>query len=172
MSAVLDAVHEFREAARLFSRPARFYLLAEFLMWTAQGIFGVIFNLYLVEAGFQESFVGRAISANAIGLALMALPAGFLAERWGRRRTLIAALGPRQRGQTREQGPKGQHREHTKLRLCLRFHPGNRSAEPFDARPALPKKVTRQFGNPGQVLVSCPLLLKGKRRKRPGHWMS
>lgn len=89
MSAVFDAVREFREATRLFSRPARFYLLAEFLMWTAHGIFGVLFNLYLVEAGFQKSFVGQAISVNAMGLALMALPAGLLAERWGRRNTLM-----------------------------------------------------------------------------------
>ncbi len=89
MSALTHALRDFRDSARLFSRPARFYLLAEFLMWTAHGIFSVLFNLYLVEAGFQESFVGRAISVNAIGLALMALPAGFLAERWGRRNTLM-----------------------------------------------------------------------------------
>ncbi|MEO5989108.1 MAG: MFS transporter [Candidatus Eisenbacteria bacterium] len=89
MSAFTHALRDFRDSTRLFSRPARFYLLAEFLMWTAHGIFSVLFNLYLVEAGFQESFIGRAVSFNAIGLALMALPAGFLAERWGRRNTLM-----------------------------------------------------------------------------------
>ena len=51
MRAGMSAWREFREAAAAFSRPARFYLGAEFLMWTAHGIFAVLFNLYLVEAG-------------------------------------------------------------------------------------------------------------------------
>ncbi len=83
------ALADFLDAARAFSRPARIYLLAEFLVWSAQGVFGVLFNLYLVEAGYPESFVGKALSMNALGLVVAALPAGALAERWGRRRSLV-----------------------------------------------------------------------------------
>jgi MFS family permease len=89
MSPLRRAFEDFREAAREFSRPARLYLLSEFLTWTGHGIFGVLFNLYLVEAGYKESFVGTAISTNAVGLALAAIPAGVLADRWGRRRCLL-----------------------------------------------------------------------------------
>ena len=89
MTALLNAWRDFRDAARLFSRPARLYLGAEFLMWMAHGIFSVLFNLYLVEAGANEVFVGHAISASAIGMVTAALPAGWLADRWGRRRTLM-----------------------------------------------------------------------------------
>lgn len=89
MSPLRTAWNEYHEAARRFSRPARLYLLAELLAWTGHGVFQVLFNLYLVEGGFKESFVGRAISLNGIGLAAAALPAGFLAERWGRRRSLL-----------------------------------------------------------------------------------
>ncbi len=89
MTPLASAWRDFRDAARLFSRPARLYLGAEFLMWTAHGIFSVLFNLYLVEAGASEAFVGRAISASAIGMVVAALPAGWLADRWGRRRTLM-----------------------------------------------------------------------------------
>ena len=89
MSAWKDAWLDFREAAKAFSRPARFYLGAEFLMWTAHGIFSVLFNLYLVAAGASEGFVGRAVAASGIGMVVAALPAGWLADRWGRRRTLI-----------------------------------------------------------------------------------
>ena len=84
-----SAWREFREAAAAFSRPARFYLGAEFLMWTAHGIFAVLFNLYLVEAGASEGFVGRAVSSSGAGMVIAALPAGWLADRWGRRRTLM-----------------------------------------------------------------------------------
>jgi len=89
MTPFREAWRDFREAARLFSRPARMYLSAEFLVWTAHGFFSVLFNLYLVEAGASEAFVGRAISAGAVGMVLAALPAGTLADRWGRRRTLM-----------------------------------------------------------------------------------
>jgi MFS family permease len=83
---------DYRDALRLFSRPARLYLVTEFLAWTAHGIFQVLFNLYLVELSFKESFIGRAISLNALGLALAAVPAGILADRWGRRRCLLLGV--------------------------------------------------------------------------------
>ncbi len=89
MKPLLHAIADFRDAARSFSRPARWYLLAEFLVWTAYGVFNVLFNLYLVEAHFSERFVGRALGAGALGLALAALPAGALAERWSRRNCLM-----------------------------------------------------------------------------------
>ena len=92
MTAVRRAAREFLEAARMFSRPARLYLGAEFLMWTAHGIFSVLFNLYLVEAGHSERFVGQAVASSAFGLVVAALPAGWLAERWGRRNTLMLGV--------------------------------------------------------------------------------
>jgi MFS family permease len=89
MSPLRAAWTDFLEAARSFSRPARLYLLAELLAWTGHGIFQVLFNLYLVEGGFKEAFVGRAISLHSVGLALAAIPAGMLADRWGRLRCLL-----------------------------------------------------------------------------------
>ena len=90
MSPLRAVWNDYLEAGRAFSRPARRYLTAELLAWTGNGVFQVLFNLYLVQGGFKESFVGRAVSLNALGLALAALPAGVLADRWGRRRCLLA----------------------------------------------------------------------------------
>ncbi len=86
------AWRDYAAAARAFSRPARLFLVATFLVWTGRGIQGVLFNLYLVESGHAEAFVGRALGLFGAGVALAALPAGLLAERWGRRRTLLLAL--------------------------------------------------------------------------------
>jgi MFS family permease len=80
---------DYREAVGTFSRPARLFLLTELLAWTCHGVFAVVFNLYLLEAGYRESFIGRAVSFNGLGMALAALPAGRLADRWGRRRCLV-----------------------------------------------------------------------------------
>ena len=91
MSPLRAAWRETHEAYGSFSRPARLFLLHIFFGWAGYGVNAVLFNLYLVEGGHQETFVGRVIAINAIGLALAALPAGWLAERWGRRPCL--ALG-------------------------------------------------------------------------------
>jgi MFS family permease len=86
---VRAAWRDYREAVAAFSRPARLFLICTLLSWAGYGVNQVIFNLYLVEGGFQEGFVGRIVSLNALGLALAALPAGWLAERRGRRFCLL-----------------------------------------------------------------------------------
>jgi MFS family permease len=90
VSPIAAAWREWREAAGAFSSPARWFLLSTVFTWAGFGVNQVLFNLYLVAGGFDERFVGRCISLSGLGLALCALPAGLLAERWGRRRTLIA----------------------------------------------------------------------------------
>jgi MFS family permease len=89
MSSLAASWREYRDAVGSFSRPARLFLLHIVLGWAGYGVNTVLFNLYLVEGGYQEGFVGGVISINALGLALAALPAGWLAERWGRRRCLL-----------------------------------------------------------------------------------
>jgi MFS family permease len=89
MSPLRAAWTDYREAVGLFSRPARLLLVTELLAWICHGIFAVAFNLYLLEGGFRESFVGTAVSLNGLGMALASLPAGLLADRWGRRKCLI-----------------------------------------------------------------------------------
>jgi MFS family permease len=89
LSPLAAAWREWREALFTFSPAARRFLFATTLTWAGLGVHQVLFNLYLVEAGFDEAFVGRTVSLNAAGLALAALPAGLLADRWGRWRCLI-----------------------------------------------------------------------------------
>jgi len=90
MSPVATAWREYREATSSFTRPARRFLLTTLLAWTGLGVHQVLFNLYLVEGRFRVSFVGHAVSAMGVGLAVAALPAAWLANRFGRRRCLIA----------------------------------------------------------------------------------
>jgi MFS family permease len=92
MSPVAEAWREYREAAGLFTLPARRFLWSTLLTWIGLGVHQVLFNLYLVEGGFRESFVGHAVSALGVGLAVTALPAAWLTNRFGRRRCLIVGL--------------------------------------------------------------------------------
>src|SRR5262245_34668026 len=89
MSPFAAAWQDYRDAVASFSRPARLMLTTELLAWICHGIFAVVFNLYLIEGGFRERFVGSAISLNGLGMALASIPAGIMADRWGRARTLV-----------------------------------------------------------------------------------
>ena len=56
MNALAQSIAEYRDAARQFSRPARLFLLSTSLTWMAHGLSSVLFNLYLIQGGFRESF--------------------------------------------------------------------------------------------------------------------
>lgn len=90
MSALGRTFEEYRDAVRRFSPAARQFLLATSLGWMAHGVVAVLLNLYLIEGRYRESFVGRVVASNALAMALAALPAGWMADRWGRRRVLVA----------------------------------------------------------------------------------
>ena len=76
---------------RLFSRDARLVLVAGALIgFCTQGIYVVLFNLYLLRLGYGPEFIGLASAAGALALAVCSLPAGALGRCWGVRRVMIA----------------------------------------------------------------------------------
>jgi MFS family permease len=89
MSPIASLVYDYRDAIRRFSPPARRFLLATSLTFAAYGASAVLFNLYLLEGGFRESFVGQIVALGGLGMALTALPAFLLADRWGRRPCMV-----------------------------------------------------------------------------------
>jgi predicted MFS family arabinose efflux permease len=66
---------------RMFSRNARLYLLGSFLIAVNFSAFNLLFNLYLREQGFVESLIGNVLSARALGMTLMAIPAALIISR-------------------------------------------------------------------------------------------
>lgn len=74
---------------REFSENARLFLVSTFLSWAGFSVSQVLFNLYLTEGGFGEAFAGRCAALTGLGVGLTAFPASFLADRVGRRLTLL-----------------------------------------------------------------------------------
>ena len=74
---------------REFSENARLFLFSTFLSWTGFSVSQVLFNLYLTEAGYGEAFAGRCAALTGFCMGLTAFPASFLADRIGRRVTLL-----------------------------------------------------------------------------------
>lgn len=86
---IREVVREYFQTTADFSRNAKLFLGSMFLAGLSFSAFGVIFNLYLVEAGFREGFIGNLLSVGALAMSLLALPAGLLADRIGRKRSLL-----------------------------------------------------------------------------------
>jgi len=82
-------IDEYLETTARFSANARRFLLATFLAWIGLAVSQVVFNLYLVSGGWAEDFVGAVSSMQGIGMACCALPAGWAADRFGRRALLL-----------------------------------------------------------------------------------
>lgn len=76
----------------MFSRNARLFLSATFLNGFATGIWVVLFNLYLLDLGFREDFIGYMLLLGGLAAGLAAFPAGIICGKVGRRKTLLIGV--------------------------------------------------------------------------------
>ena len=86
---MLIATCGYASKVRRFSPNARMYLLFIFLTTLNVGIYGVIFNLYILSLGFKEDFLGLILSTSSASSGLFAIPAAIVCDRLGRKRTLL-----------------------------------------------------------------------------------
>lgn len=73
-----------------FSPNARFYLASVILSGAAMGIYRLLFNFYILSQGYDEALLGMLVTTSSMTALIVALPMGFLADRLGRRISLIA----------------------------------------------------------------------------------
>lgn len=82
---------DYFHSIKLFSRNARLFLIAGFVGSLYHSVYGVIGNLYILQAGHGESFLGLMISLSSLASVLFSVPAGLLSDYFGRRRSLFWA---------------------------------------------------------------------------------
>ena len=78
---------------RSFGWNARMYLLHIFGMDVIHGAWAVLFNLYLLQIGFDLKFIGLRLAVLGIAAALTSIPAGRLADRLDRKWGFIIGDG-------------------------------------------------------------------------------
>jgi len=82
------------QSLRQFDRDVRLYLISGTLMGLCwMGVYGVLFNLYLLRLDYDLAFIGLLNAATALAFALFSLPAGALGGRWSVRRTMVLGYG-------------------------------------------------------------------------------
>ncbi len=72
---------DYRDNLKLFNRNVWLYLTGSFLMGVNFQVFLVLLNLYLKEIGLSEGDIGLIASSRAVGMTLVAIPAGILIGR-------------------------------------------------------------------------------------------
>ena len=84
-----SSIRDYLGKIRMFSRNARLFLLATVLAGFAWGIWEVLFNLYLLDLGYHEDFIGYMFLLSGLASGLAAFPAGIISDKIGRKKSLL-----------------------------------------------------------------------------------
>jgi Na+/melibiose symporter-like transporter len=61
------------------------------IMGLYTGIYGIIFNLYILDMGLRADFLGLLLSVSLLTSSAMSIPAGVLCDRFDRRKLMIVS---------------------------------------------------------------------------------
>lgn len=76
-----------------FDRSAKLFLLSTFLYGIALGGWGLFFNLYILERGFDREFLGLVNAIPSFSILLLGIPIGALSDRIGQKRAMLLGAG-------------------------------------------------------------------------------
>lgn len=77
---------------KTFNSNVKLFLIGNAISSMGVAIYGLLFNLYLKNLGLGEAMIGKLISNTSFGIALTAIPAAFLIERFHVKHLLIFAM--------------------------------------------------------------------------------
>jgi len=76
---------------RAFHPNARLYLVSAILTGSALGVYRLLSNFYVLSLNFDQNLLGQLITITSMSALLTAVPMGFLADRLGRKNSLLLA---------------------------------------------------------------------------------
>jgi len=82
---------EYLKRLRLFRPNARLYLLSLAIGGVSFGIYSLLLNFYILSLGFDEALIGGMLTISNVVTLAGAIPAGALADRLGRKPSLVWA---------------------------------------------------------------------------------
>ncbi len=88
-----NILNEYGLRLRAFRPNARLYLVNVIITGAAMGVFRLLFNFYVLSLGYDEALLGNLVTINSATALLMALPSGYVADRLGRKASLLISGG-------------------------------------------------------------------------------
>lgn len=85
-------VRTYIKRVRAFSPNARIYLISIIIYGAGFGVHRILFNFFLRSLGYDETFMGLLSTVNSMTVLISALPIGYLADRLGRKSSLVLAV--------------------------------------------------------------------------------
>jgi len=82
-------MREYFQKLRAFRPNARYYLVSVIMTGFTMGVYRLLFNFYVLSLGYNESLLGNLITTSNMTALLVALPMGFLVDKWGRKVSLL-----------------------------------------------------------------------------------
>jgi predicted MFS family arabinose efflux permease len=73
-----------------FPRTVKLFYCADIFYGFAGAIFSTLFNLHMLAVGFTADHIGRLQTLSSLVIAVLAIPVGLAADRWGRRWFYVA----------------------------------------------------------------------------------
>lgn len=74
-----------------FNGNIKLLLLRTFIISLYVGIYGIIFNLYILELGYNTDFLGIVLAIHTLATSLAAVPSGILCDRLDRKKLMLAS---------------------------------------------------------------------------------
>lgn len=82
---------EYIQSVCRFNSNVRLFLAQIFIVGIYSGIYGVVFNLYVLEKGFGTDFLGLLLSVSLLATSVASIPAGILCDRFNRKKLIVAS---------------------------------------------------------------------------------
>ena len=85
-----SVAREYYKQVSAFKPNARKFLIYVLISGLTLGVYRLLFNFYAVSLGFDEALLGKFITISSLSSLVFALPMGFVVDKIGRKKSLIA----------------------------------------------------------------------------------
>ena len=85
----MDIIKDYIRIMTGFHMNVKLLMLRTFLISLYTGIYGIIFNLYVLNMGFHADFLGLLLAVNLLASSATSIPAGILCDRFDKKKLLM-----------------------------------------------------------------------------------
>ncbi|HEY3422869.1 MAG TPA: MFS transporter, partial [Methanocellaceae archaeon] len=85
----MDIIRDYIRIMTGFHMNVKLLMLRTFLISLYTGIYGIIFNLYVLNMGYHADFLGLLLAVNLLASSATSIPAGILCDRFNKKKLLM-----------------------------------------------------------------------------------